>query len=63
MKTVSAIFKVFGVTRPGFEPGVSSRGAQPPYNFLHWPCFLKFINIASKVFSTAMINYALLRGY
>ena len=38
-------------------------GAQPPKKVLHWPCFSKFIDIASKVFSTAMLNYALLRGY
>ena len=64
---------------PGMYPGVISRGlrgaepsllkflivlgAQPPLKVLHWPCFSKYIALASKVFSTAMLNYALLRGY
>ena len=32
-------------------------GAQLPSKFLIWPCFSKFINLASKVFSIAIINY------
>ena len=38
-------------------------GGSAPLKFLHWPCFSKIIDLASKVFSTAMLNYKLLRGY
>ena len=49
--------------------GLISRGTQgggTPLvkTFDHfWPYFSKFIDLASKVFSTAMLNYELLRGY
>ena len=38
-------------------------GGSASLEFLHWPYFSKFIDLASKVFSIAMINYSLLRGY
>ena len=31
-------------------------GAAPPKMFLHLPCISKFVDLASKVFSIAMIN-------
>ena len=60
------------------HPGVISRGlrGQNPFvkiidhfggsaalKILDWPWFSKFIDLASKAFSIAMINYALLRDY
>ena len=37
-------------------------GGSAPYNFLHWPCFSKCIDLASNMFCIAMINYLLLYG-
>ena len=58
------------------DTGVISQGAKPlflnlliilgdsaPLKILTLPCFSEFIGRASKVFSIAMIMYALLRGY
>ena len=38
-------------------------GLSPPLNILALALLSKFIDLASKVFSTAVINYELLRGY
>ena len=32
-------------------------GLSPQKEFLDWPCFSKFIDLASKAFSITMINY------
>ena len=38
-------------------------GGLSPLKILALPLLSKFIDLASKAFSTVMINYALLRGY
>ena len=37
-------------------------GGSAPLKIVHWPSFSKFIDLAFKVFSITIINYALLHG-
>ena len=41
---------------------IAYSGGSAPLKSLYWPCFSKCIDLASKVFCIAMINYSLLYG-
>ena len=68
-KSILHWMKAGVISREGLRGGAPllkfaiTLGGLAPQKFMHWPCFSKFVDLASKVFSIVMISYALLRGY